>query len=136
MNRENKRKLQREWLAKRRREYFANKVCIKCGSTHNMQLDHIDPDQKVSHRIWSWSAERREAELAKCQVLCEEHHKEKTAAQRDAKIVHGTVWMYRKYRCRCDACVRAASEDRERWRRENPGCRQRERDRMLARKTD
>ncbi len=69
---------QREWIAKRRASYFEGKVCALCASPHPTVLDHIDPFQKVSHRIWSWSQERREAELAKCQPLCVDCHKEKT----------------------------------------------------------
>jgi hypothetical protein len=43
-----------------------------------LELDHKDHRQKVSHTIWSWSMERRDAELAKCQVLCHDCHLDKT----------------------------------------------------------
>lgn len=33
---------------------------------------------KVDHRIWSWSLERREIELLKCQVLCAACHLDKS----------------------------------------------------------
>lgn len=68
----------RLWIAQRRADWFAGKSCLRCGT--DLQLDHIDSEQKVDHRIWSWSAERREVELAKCQVLCEPCHKWKTEA--------------------------------------------------------
>lgn len=77
---ERKREYQREWLANRRANFFADKACVRCGSAEQLELDHIDPEQKVSHRIWSWSQERRDAEIAKCQVLCAECHKAKSAA--------------------------------------------------------
>jgi hypothetical protein len=40
--------------------------------------DHVDPSKKTSHSIWSWSPERREAEIAKCQVLCRPCHQLKS----------------------------------------------------------
>ena len=52
--------------------------CVKCPSTEKLQFDHIDPKQKVNHRIWTWSPARRAAELAKCQLLCEPCHIQKT----------------------------------------------------------
>ena len=75
---EARRKYQREWYAKRRADYLADKCCVRCGATVDLRLDHIDPKTKVSHSIWSWSQERRDAEIAKCQVLCEPCHKKKT----------------------------------------------------------
>lgn len=83
---EAKRAYQREWYARRRAAFFADKSCVwpvdggLCGSTVNLRLDHIDPAKKVSHRIWSWSAARRAAEIEKCQVLCHDHHVAKTLA--------------------------------------------------------
>lgn len=111
-------KYQREWIAKRKREFFAGKVCATpgCGSTKDLQLDHKDPDQKVSHKIWSWSDERRATELAKCQVLCKECHKKKTSIDRARHMTHGTEHYYRKYACRCPLCVKAASDARQRRR--------------------
>lgn len=35
-----------------------------------LQLHHLNPEEKDSHKIWSWSQKRREAEIAKCIVLC------------------------------------------------------------------
>lgn len=73
-----KREYDREWVRKRRATFFAGKCCVKCGSTESLELDHIDPAEKVSHAIWSWREERRLAEAAKCQVLCYKCHKKKT----------------------------------------------------------
>lgn len=72
------RQFNREWIARRRAEWFANKACYRCGTTRNLRLDHRDPDTKVSHKVWSWSQERRDVELAKCQVLCHDCHVWKT----------------------------------------------------------
>ena len=67
------------WTARRRADWFAGKTCAQCGSSENLQLDHIDPATKVSHRIWSWAEPRRVAELAKCQPLCATCHTHKSA---------------------------------------------------------
>jgi len=77
-NREDKKKFQREWLSQRRADFFKDKSCVNCGSKENLELDHIDRTQKVSHRIWSWSKERRDNETAKCQALCGSCHTKKT----------------------------------------------------------
>jgi 5-methylcytosine-specific restriction endonuclease McrA len=98
---------QRKWCAKNRAEYMAGKSCVVCGTTQNLEVDHIDPSQKVTHRIWSWSAKRRAEELAKCQILCTEHHKEKTRADRPVPE-HGTVSRYSGVsKCRCAECREA-----------------------------
>ena len=62
---------------------MANGPCVKCGcwDLDQLEVDHIDPNTKVSHRVWSWSKERRENELAKCQVLCRACHLTKTCGE-------------------------------------------------------
>jgi hypothetical protein len=73
------RRYQREWLARRRNDWVAaNGPCTDCGSCDELQVDHVDASMKVSHRIWSWSATRREVELAKCVVRCKACHIAKT----------------------------------------------------------
>ncbi len=91
-------------MANRRYEYFRDKFCVKCGSVENLELDHIDPETKVNHAIWSWSEVRRNEELAKCQVLCEVCHLEKTKAWYYERRRHGTLYMYNHIGCRCDKC--------------------------------
>lgn len=95
---------QRRWIANRRANFFADKSCVTCGATKNLELDHINPADKTSHKIWSWAKKRREAEIAKCQVLCTECHKAKTYEQRSHKAQHGRGGMYKKG-CRCFLCV-------------------------------
>lgn len=109
---ESKRRFARDAVRRNRAEYFDGKSCVKCGSTRNLELDHIDPSQKTSHRIWTWSPERRAAELAKCQVLCHDCHLEKTSAERAARVKCGTEWAYRKG-CRCDLCRSEVSKIRK-----------------------
>lgn len=111
---------QREYRKRRRIkaiEYLGG-VCSHCGSTNGLQFDHKDPTSKqleISRAIISaWSWERLSFELDKCQLLCYEHHLEKSKIEGSLggipwnKIVnprHGTSVMYsRPYRCRCAEC--------------------------------
>lgn len=96
---------QRLWMAKRRADFFNGKVCVLCGSTEELELDHIDPSTKEHHSIWSWSETRRSVELAKCQVLCFACHLKKSIAEQQsrAKKIHGTMAEYKRG-CRCDFC--------------------------------
>ncbi|MEM1417446.1 MAG: HNH endonuclease [Myxococcota bacterium] len=75
------REYQREWMAARRAKFFEGKACARCGATEGLELDHVDPTEKVTHCVWSWSEQRRSEELAKCQVLCRRCHKAKTRRQ-------------------------------------------------------
>ncbi len=75
----------------------------KCGSTTNLQVDHIDPKEKLYNVCLGWSGRPWNVlalELAKCQLLCVPHHKEKTRL--DAEL-HNR-WRYLKWRCRCGEC--------------------------------
>ena len=112
---ERQRKYMREWIARRRTEWIAaNGPCAKCGSTQDLEIDHVDPKSKSQHlrkhrtgtSVWSWTAARRAAELAKCQVLCGACHKVKSAAEAAAAhpLFHGTHAMYTRGRCRCRPC--------------------------------
>lgn len=101
---EYKREYQRKWMAERKAAYFKNKCCCICGSKDRLELDHIDPSQKITNCIWSWSKQRQAVELAKCQVLCYHCHKLKTSMERSATIEHGTDAAYNDRKCRCDLC--------------------------------
>jgi hypothetical protein len=83
------RKFTREWMARRRQDWFQkNGPCRRCGSWLDLELDHIDPTKKVTHRVWSWKKEKREAELRKCQVLCYECHKKKSLEDHRKLVTH------------------------------------------------
>ncbi|URQ04828.1 HNH endonuclease [Streptomyces phage Emma1919] len=86
-DKEKQKEYQRQWAAKRRADFFNGKVCVVCKSQRNLELDHIDPKKKVSHNIWSWSDDKRNKELAKCQVLCNSCHKAKNKT--DGSIPRG-----------------------------------------------
>lgn len=98
---------QRVWKAKRKSSYLKDKSCIKCGSAINLQIDHIHPEKKWTHRIWSYSWKRIHAELKKCQILCSECHLKKTAndIRTMRKKAHGTIEGYVKWHCRCELCA-------------------------------
>lgn len=82
-DRSKQREYQRRWKAERRRAWLADKACIDCGTSDDLQIDHVDASKKVDHRVWSWARERRESELDKCVVRCSDHHKEKTLRERE-----------------------------------------------------
>lgn len=83
-------------------------ACKKCGATEDLEFDHIDPSTKIK-AIASMLTESWEAfvgEVAKCQLLCKEHHQEKSkAAYSRGNWTHGKTTMYRRGGCRCDLCV-------------------------------
>lgn len=103
---ESKRKYQREWVAARRAEFFEGKSCANCNSTNRLELHHLNPEEKIGHAIFSWSKERRDIEIAKCQILCNKCHREETSKQQRTAI-HGSIRMYRRYKCRCEPCRQA-----------------------------
>ncbi len=99
---------QRDWFNERRLAWIKeNGPCAECGGTEKLQVDHIDPKTKTCNpkALWSRRKSVRDAELAKCQVLCEACHINKTRDEKIAKRKHGTHAMYRRGKCRCDLCV-------------------------------
>lgn len=98
----------RVWHAKRRAAYFADKACVDCGASDDLQLDHVR-EEKVHHNVWSWSQARREAELAKCVVRCGACHCERHALERRR---HG-IKRYEKG-CRCEICRASKSRSNAR----------------------
>jgi hypothetical protein len=70
---------QKNWMRKRRKSFFSDKECNHCGSTEDLELDHINRLTKITHNVWSWSEDRRNDELKKCQVLCNSCHTKKTS---------------------------------------------------------
>ncbi len=106
-----------EYARRRRLAWLAqNGPCVACGSTEELEVDHRDPDQKISHRIWSWSTARREVELKKCQVLCAACHKVKSASELMRPVPHGTNSSYTRRKCRCDSCTEAHRVTKQAWR--------------------
>lgn len=83
---------------------------MKCGSTENLEFDHIDPKTKsftITSRPTA-SEDKMSKELAKCQLLCHTCHENKTYAntkmgrkmtaeeRRLAKNEYTRLWAKRK----------------------------------------
>jgi hypothetical protein len=109
---EKKREYQRNWYFKKRIEWIERNGPCKCGSWCDLEIDHIDPKTKISSKIWSWSEDRRNVELAKCQVLCYDCHLYKTIESRRSNPDHGTIAKYKhkSFPCKCDKCKEANAE--------------------------
>jgi len=92
---EKQREYQRTWVRARRTRVFTElgNRCALCGSTNNLELDHIDPKTKKHHSIWSWSWSRIYAEVSKCRLLCYTCHKNKSKLeQRKSDVFPGLNW--------------------------------------------
>jgi 5-methylcytosine-specific restriction endonuclease McrA len=97
--------------------------CAQCGSTDELQIDHIAPGTKsfVLSKGASVSAKRWEEELAKCQLLCSKCHETKTnkdLKRQSGKDKHGTV-SSRRY-CACELCRKAHADYCREWRKRGP----------------
>jgi 5-methylcytosine-specific restriction endonuclease McrA len=117
---EKKREYQRAWLLARRNRGVAllGSCCADCGSFDNLEFDHIDPETKDSRlkgsdrgtgSLWSWSWERIEIELAKCQLLCTACHKKKSSIGKRTRVCpqgHDKDIVGRDYRGKCKECNR------------------------------
>jgi hypothetical protein len=108
-----KRAYQRRWVARRRAIFFGPRKCAWCSSRERLELHHLDTSKKENHAIWSWGEKRREAEIAKCIVLCRPCHQKAHAQARrvEAELRNpcGT-WQAYKRGCKCLACRAANAE--------------------------
>jgi len=103
-------------MRRRRAEWFAaNGPCQDCGSDRNLHAHHRNPADKTSHKVWSWSQARREAELAKCVVLCAKCHQN----AHFGTPKHG-IKRYKVDGCRCAICKAARAEHSRRYRLKHP----------------
>lgn len=110
-----------DYHKKRRRErrkkflLLLGGVCENCGSRNNLQFDHKDPSKKhfgVSRYINS-PEDFVKKEIDKCRLLCRRCHREKTHKNWEYALPpteHGSLWMYKNYKCRCDKCKQAMSD--------------------------
>lgn len=88
--------------------------CVVCGTTNELEIDHIDPSTKEFAVTLKWQRPWSviEPELKKCQLLCHDHHIAKTRSNGESggghnRIVnpdHGTWARYTNFKCRCDSC--------------------------------
>ena len=123
--RENYNEYMREYMLKRyhrRRSDSIEKLggkCVVCGTTDNLEIDHIDRSTKTMaiSGLWSCNIQRYEAELKLSQLLCEEHHKQKTS--RESSVDHGEG-KTGKRNCYCELCAplkRAYARERRQFKR-------------------
>lgn len=86
--------------------------CVVCGTSNNLQFDHIDPTTKLFTISTHLKAKLSKlmSELDKCQLLCKDHHIEKTIQESNAKRTHGKQWMALKLKCKCDICLHFIKE--------------------------
>ena len=85
-------------------------ACAHCGSTDQLEFDHIDPALKSFNinENMTLSNPGVRAELDKCQLLCRPCHEAKTAAEhREAGFTHGSMYGWQKARCACADCSTA-----------------------------
>lgn len=117
-----KREYQRNWMRKRREaavEYLGG-LCVKCGSSEELEFDHEDPSKKEFNvnSLLSRRWEVQKLELDKCQLLCNTCHLDKTVSARNTPQ-HGTESRYTakgELRCRCVECREAARLAKASWR--------------------
>ncbi len=78
--------------------------CTACGTTEDLQFDHVDPEMKLFSITARWNRpfEEIRPELDKCQLLCRAHHDEKTRANgenasRRTYTCCGREWVGKAY---------------------------------------
>lgn len=118
-DRERQRAFQHAHCREKRLQALIGRHCERCGTTDELEFHHRDPEEKISHRIWSWSWERIAKELEKCEILCKPCHQAETSAwrraQAEARNSHGTRQRY-ELGCKCDACRAAKSASNRAYR--------------------
>ena len=109
----------REYLPKRQKKIREEAIkrfgstCSRCGDTDGpFEFDHIEPKEKIIEigDLWKYGKEKREAELNKCQLLCNPCHREKTCEDHGWQYsvgVHGLPSSHRY--CNCSICLDAWS---------------------------
>lgn len=106
-DKEQVREYHRRYSRKRRGaiiDYLGGK-CVECGTAERLEFDHIDPEQKsfdIKANLTLSNPEVRE-ELEKCQLLCYDCHRAKSAREKEG-FTHGTTYGWMKAKCRCQLC--------------------------------
>ena len=100
-------------------------VCVVCGESHDLEIDHIDRKEKSFSisKLWSGREDRFLKELKKCQLLCRKHHQQKSIKERgwNSRSSHGTVAAYTHGKCRCEKCKKAKRKQMREYRKSRDG---------------
>jgi len=117
-----RKKYQKEYRLKKKIYWMSllGNKCSNCGSIKNLEFDHID--RKTKNFSISMMYDKKEIdvieELKKCQLLCNNCHKEKTKKEWDTGIIKAwrklpdhSMYGYSKG-CRCDICKEAKRKTR------------------------
>lgn len=82
--------------------------CVECGTEDDLEIDHIDPATKSFEpgKCLNLKNPLHLAEIEKCQLLCREHHRVKTAVE-NTGITHGSTYAWSKAKCLCSVCQEA-----------------------------
>ncbi len=90
--------------------------CEKCGNNDHsiLEFDHINPKTKQFDiaNAKDFPEKKLIKEVKKCRILCRPCHQIKTRENWEfggKPARHGTLWMYKKYKCRCKKCKKAIS---------------------------
>lgn len=91
-------------------------VCTICGSTEKLEIDHVEWNKKSFNVGALWPTKKLplvHEELKKCQLLCREHHEQKSSADMLEIIAlrppfrHGTIYGFMRMKCKCSECAAA-----------------------------
>lgn len=96
--------------------------CVRCGSVDRLQFDHVDrtTKTKVIGSMLTQKEATLQAELAKCQLLCQPCHSLKSIIELgNQPRRHGTTTMYAGGKCRCPLCRAAQYEYVKEYRKRN-----------------
>lgn len=107
-NRERYRTFRKKWI-----EDLGGK-CVQCGSTDDLEIDHIDRTTKSFDISRENSIPKAAQELTKCQLLCKICHKKKSIAE--SSVEHGGG-VSGKRNCKCRPCVDKKNEYMREWKR-------------------
>lgn len=102
-----------DYMTKRyheRRAYWIDYLggeCVVCGTKENLEFDHIVSSEKeyeIARILSTHSEVKVQYEMAKCQLLCYEHHLEKSIRDGDIRTVDHGQGLTGKKNCYCDLC--------------------------------
>lgn len=91
----------------RRRDLWLAKLggsCAECGGLSDLEFDHIEPKEKtfnIGRALTSASESKLAGEMRKCQLLCQNCHRDKTNSEQS--VEHGGGLTGKK-NCLCELC--------------------------------